>query len=107
MSTPDMMTLVSAPWLDAAGQPLPVRPLPGLPPEVIQGLEAAYPGILSPDLRALLGACSGFAETPLGRIDFTGCWFPEEPLAVFRPCLTIATDDAGRRWMGWPFEPLL
>jgi hypothetical protein len=100
MSTIDTMTpLVSAPWLDACGNPLPVRTFPGLRPEVIQGLECSYPGILSPPLRALLGICCGLAGTELGSIDFTGCWFPEEPCPVFRPCLTLAIDDAGRRWI--------
>jgi len=32
-------------------------------------------------------------------VDFTGCSFPEEPHSVFRPCLTMAIDDAGRRWI--------
>jgi hypothetical protein len=45
MSTTDTMTpLVSAPWFDADGNSLPVRALPGLRPEVIQGLECSYPG---------------------------------------------------------------
>jgi hypothetical protein len=39
------------------------------------------------------------AGTALGSIDFTGCWFPEEPCAVFRPALTLAIDDEGRRWI--------
>ena len=100
MSTIDTMTpLVSAPWLDACGNPLPVRTFPGLRPEVIQGLECSYPGILSPPLRALLGICCGLAGTELGSIDFTGRWFPEEPCPVFRPCLTLAIDDAGQRWI--------
>jgi hypothetical protein len=45
----------------------------------------------------LLGICCGLAGTELGSIDFTGCWFPEERCPVFRPCLTLAIDDAGRR----------
>jgi hypothetical protein len=32
-------------------------------------------------------------------VDFTGCAFPEEPYTVFQPCLTMAIDDAGRRWI--------
>jgi len=100
MSAPDtMMPLVSAPWLDADGNPLSVKALPGLRPDVIQSLESSYPGILSPTMRALLGTCCGLAGTELGSIDFTGCWFLEEPCAVFRPALTLAVDDAGRRWI--------
>ncbi len=101
MSTTDTMTpLVSVPWVDAHGHSLPERALPGLRPEVIQNLECSFPGIITSDLKALLGTCCGLAETELGSIDFTGCWFPEEPCGVFRPCLTLAIDDAGRRWIG-------
>jgi hypothetical protein len=32
-------------------------------------------------------------------LDFTGQWHAQEPLAVFRPCLTLAIDDEGRRWI--------
>ena len=100
MSKPDTMTtLVSAPWFDLAGNPLPVTPLPGLGPEVIQDLEGSHPGPLSPPLKELLGTCCGLERTELGCIDFTGCWFPEEPCAVFRPCLTLALHDEGRRWI--------
>ena len=100
MSAPDtMMPLVSAPWLDADGNPLSVKPLPGLRSEVIQSLECSYPGILTPAMKALLGTCCGLAGTELGSIDFTGCWFLEEPYAVFRPALTLAIDDAERRWI--------
>lgn len=100
MSTPDtMMPLVSAPWLDADGNPLSVRALPGLRSEVIQSLECSYPGILSPRMKALLATCCGLAGTDLGSIDFTGCWFLEEPYSVFRPALTLAVDDAERRWI--------
>ncbi len=100
MSAPDtMMTLVSAPWANAAGNPLSVRPLPGLRSEVIQTLECSYPGILTPAMKALLSTCCGLAGTELGSIDFTGCWFLQEPSAVFRPALTLAIDDAERRWI--------
>jgi len=67
MSTTDTMTpLVSAPWFDADGNPLPVRALPGLRPEVVRGLECSYPGIIHPTLRALLETCCGLAATELG-----------------------------------------
>jgi hypothetical protein len=94
-----MMPLISAPWLDADGNPLPVNPLPGLRSEVIENLECSHPGILSPTMKALLGTCCGLAGTELGSIDFTGCWFLEEPCTVFRPALVLAVDDAGRRWI--------
>jgi hypothetical protein len=101
MSAPDtMMPLVSAPWMDAEGNPLSVSPLPGLRCDVIQSLECSYPGILKPAMKNLLSTCCGLAGTELGSIDFTGCWFLEEPSAVFRPALTLAIDDAERRWIG-------
>jgi hypothetical protein len=100
MSTPDTMTpLLSTPWVDASGKALPVRALPGLRPEVIQALKSTYPGIINPSIRAVLATCCGLADTELGSIDFTGCWYPEEPCSVFQPCLTMAIDDAGRRWI--------
>jgi hypothetical protein len=101
MSTADTMTpVVSVPWLDAKGNPTPVRALPGLHPEAIQALECSFPGIISPEFKRVLETCCGLAETQIGSIDFTGCWFPEEPCRVFQPCLTLAIDDAGRRWVG-------
>ena len=100
MSTLDTMTpFFSSPWLDASGKPLSVRPLPGLRPEVLKTLESAYPGIVGPALKDLLSTCCGLADTDLGYIDFTGCCFPEEPCSVFNPCLTLAIDDSGRRWI--------
>ncbi len=94
-----MMPLISTAWLDADGNPLAVKALPGLSSEGIQNLECAYPGILSPTMKTLLGTCCGLAGTGLGRIDFTGCCFPDEPCAVFHPALTLAVDDDGRRWI--------
>jgi hypothetical protein len=85
--------------MDADGKPLSVRGLPGLRAEVLKTLESAFPGIITPALRKLLATCSGLADTALGHIDFTGCCFPEEPCTVFQPCLTIAVDDSGRRWI--------
>ena len=100
MSMPDTMTpLIAAPWFDATGKPLPVKSLPGLRPAVLKTLECARADSLSPALKDLLSTCCGLTDTELGHIDFTGCCFPEEPCAVFNPCLTIAIDDAGRRWI--------
>ena len=100
MSTTDtMMPLVSASWLDTAGTPLSIAPVPGLRAEVIHGLTPSYPGTMSPEMRELLGFCSGLASAALGSIDFTGCLYPPEALNVFQPCLTLAVDDEGRRWI--------
>jgi|SoiMethySBSTD1v2_1073268.scaffolds.fasta_scaffold220219_2 hypothetical protein len=100
MSTADTRTPFDlAPWLDAEGNPPIVRALPGLSADILRGLKRSYPGVHSPEHEALLQSCSGFTGTELGHIDFTGCWFPLEPCAVFRPCVTLAIDDAGRRWI--------
>jgi hypothetical protein len=93
------MPLISAPWLNAEGNPLSVIPLPGLREEVIQSLECSFPGILTPPMKELLSRSCGLAGTELGSIDFTGCWFAEEPYAIFRPALTLAIDGAERRWI--------
>ncbi len=89
--------------------PAPVKPLPcgmlklvsvpGLSTQAIQGLEATYPGTLSAEMRSLLGTTCGLTAPEFGTIDFTGRWHPEETLSVFRPCLTLAIDDEGRRWI--------
>ena len=73
--------------------------VPGLSAQAIQGLEATYPGTLTADMRSLLRTTCGLTATEFGAIDFTGRWHPEEPLSVFRPCLTLAIDDEGRRWI--------
>jgi hypothetical protein len=94
-----MTPLLSTPWIDASGNRLSVRALPGLSPELIETLNSRYPGTLRPTMQALLATCCGLAETEIGHVDFTGCCFPDEPCTVFQPCLTIAIDDAGRRWI--------
>jgi hypothetical protein len=94
-----MVPLPSALWLGRTGRPLPVTALPGLCPEAIQGLETSYPGTITPELRKLLASSCGLTGTVLGDIDFTSRWFPEEPLWIFRPGLTLAIDDEGRRWI--------
>jgi len=50
-------------------------------------------------MKEVLSRSCGLAGTALGSIDFTGCWFLEEPYAIFRPALTLAIDDAERRWI--------
>lgn len=87
----------------------PVKPLPrglfklisvpGLSEQAIQGLEATYPGTLTADMRSVLRSTCGLTAAEFGTIDFTGRWQPEEPISVFRPCLTLAIDDEGRRWI--------
>jgi len=73
--------------------------LPGIQPESLRHISARWQGSLTADMRQLLQITSGLSGTPIGNIDFTGCWHPEEPLALFRPCLTLAVDSGGRRWI--------
>lgn len=101
MSAADtIVPLLATPWRDAAGVRLCGTPFPGLSPEVIESLSLLYPGELNADIRKLLQRSSGLAGTALGDIDFTGIrWHPEEPLTIYRPCLTLVVDESGRRWI--------
>jgi hypothetical protein len=74
-------------------------PLPGIQPESLRYIDARWQGFLTAEMRRLLQTTCGLSATPLGNIDFTGCWYPEEPLALFRPALTLAIDAEGRRWI--------
>lgn len=78
---------------------LPSRPIPGLKPTAIEGLRSSFPGILTREFETFLTTTCGLEGTALQYIDFTAQWHDEEPLAVFRPCLTLAVDDQGRRWI--------
>lgn len=99
MSSPDTLTpFISAPWLDPLGRPLAVRPLPGLRPEILRKLRYCR-GAMAHDYREFLTCCSGLANTELGNLDFTGSWYPEEKCPVLNPCLTLAVDHQGRRWV--------
>lgn len=99
MSTVDTMArLLEASWHNNSSHSR-ATPLPGLRPEVIRGMASSKPDILNTDLCRLLRTSCGIAGTPLGDIDFTGQWYPEEPLAILRPCLSLAVDDLGRRWL--------
>lgn len=95
-----MMPLLQGPWTGRYGETLPVLPLPPIRPEAITNLEAHWAGPLTPQMREVLQRSCGLSGTPIGSIDFTGRWFPEEPLSIFRPSLTLAVDDErGCRWI--------
>ena len=94
-----MMPLLQAPWRYHGGERLPVMALPPLSRETIEHLNSQWTGTLTAEMRKLLQRSCGISGTPLGSIDFTGCWFPEEPLSVFRPSITLAIDNEGRRWI--------
>ena len=93
-----MMPLLSGPWPGRFGDE-PTVPLPGLQPETIANLECHWTGTMTPEMHQLLQFSCGLSKTLLGSIDFTGRWYSEEPLSVFRPSLTLAIDDEGRRWI--------
>src|ERR1700761_1274138 len=100
MSTVDTTArLLEASWPRDPGHSPRVIPLPGLRPEVIQGLAASDPDILNTALKRLLRVSCGGSGTAIGDIDFTGQWDPEEPLAVLRPGLPQAVDGWGWRWL--------
>jgi hypothetical protein len=94
-----VMPLLQTPWIGRHGEQPPIVPLPAIRQEAITNLEAHWTGILTPQMRDLLQRSCGLSGTPLGSIDFTGRWFPEEPLSIFRPSITLAVDDHGRRWV--------
>jgi hypothetical protein len=99
MSTNTMLPVLAHPWINAAGEALPVQSGPGLKPSAIDSLRTSSPGTLTPEFEQLLTLSCGLDGTALQYIDFTGQWHREEPLAVFRPCLTLAIDGEGRRWI--------
>ena len=94
-----MKPLLLGPWIGRSGEQLPVAPLPALRREAVSTLETNWAGILTPEMRQVLQLSCGLSGTPLGSIDFTGCWYPEESLSIFRPSLTLAVDSKGRRWI--------
>jgi len=100
MSTLD----TAAPFRSAPVAPPPDRAFglmlgPGLSRDAIAELEYSYPGTLTRQMRSLLQTTCGLTVRELGALDLTGRWHPAEPMAVFHPCLTLAIDDAGRRWI--------
>src|SRR5438876_8982554 len=50
-------------------------------------------------MRALIQKSCGLAVPGFVSFDFTGQCYPEEPIRVLRPSLTLAIDDQGRRWI--------
>jgi len=99
MSTNTMLPVLAHPWINAAGETLPIKSGPGLKPSAIDSLRTTFPGTLTPEFEQLLTLGCGLDGTALQYIDFTAQWHRDEPLAVFRPCLTLAIDGGGRRWI--------
>jgi hypothetical protein len=100
MSTSDTVV----PFRSAPGAPAPDRAFelmlgPGLSRAAIADLEYSYPGTLTAEMRSLLQTTCGLTVRELGTLDLTGRWHPAEPMDVLHPCLTLAIDDAGRRWI--------
>jgi hypothetical protein len=98
-----LIPLLQAPWRNHDGERLPVMALPPLSSETIEHLNSQWTGTgtgtVTAEMRKLLQRSCGISGTPLGCVDFTGCWYPEEPLSIFRPSITLAIDDEGRRWI--------
>ena len=99
MSANTMLPVLAHPWINTTGQTLAVQSRPGLKPAAIDSLRSSFPGSLTPEFERLLRSSCGLDGTALQYIDFTGQWHEDEPLAVFRPCLTLAIDGEGRRWI--------
>jgi hypothetical protein len=109
MSPNTMLPALSDPGTNANGQALPAetlpiealpfRPGPGLSCSAIDSLRTTFAGTLTSEHETLLRRSCGLDDTPLGYVDFTGQWHDEERLSVFRPCLTVAVDAQGRRWI--------
>ena len=99
MSTNTMLPVLAHPWINAAGETLPIKSGPSLKPSAIDSLRTTFPGTLTPEFEQLLTLGCGLDGTALQYIDFTAQWHRDEPLAVFRPCLTLAIDGGGRRWI--------
>lgn len=100
MSTLDtVVPFRSAPLAPAPERAFGLMLGPGLSRDAIANLEYSYPGTLTPEMRSLLQTTCGLTVRELGAVDLTGRWHPAEPLDVFDPCLTLAIDNAGRRWI--------
>jgi hypothetical protein len=99
MSANTMLPVLAHPWINAEGQALPIQSGPGLKPSAIDSLRTTFLGTLTPDFEQILRLSCGLDGTALQYIDFTGQWHKDEPLAVFRPCLSLANDAHGRRWI--------
>lgn len=106
VSTPDKtVPVLPAPAIVPALKSLAASAVPGLGTQAIEGLAASYPGILTTEMRSLLRITCGYTAGEFGPIDFTGRWHPAEALSVFRPSLTLAIDDEGRRWIAETSRP--
>lgn len=100
MSTSDTVVPVrSAPVPPAPDRAFRLMLGPGLSRSAIADLEYSYPGTLTEEMRSLLHTTCGLTVRELGALDLTGRWHPAEPLDVFQPCLTLAIDDEGCRWI--------
>jgi hypothetical protein len=83
MSTNTMLPVLAHPWINAAGETLPIKSGPGLKPSAIDSLRTTFPGTLTPEFEQLLTLSCGLDGTALQYVDFTGQWHQDEPLAVF------------------------
>lgn len=85
----------------ARGDALPAsdHPTPHLDPATVRLLREVFPARLTPAFEGLLrDLCTGTASNP-GASDATDHARTRESLAVLRPCLTLAIDERGCRWI--------
>lgn len=81
------------------GAPSPLELEPGLSDTEIDRLAATLPCPLTDDVRALLKLCSGFRDSPLEIVDFTGrdCDYGDD--TIFPYGHPIAADGYGNFWV--------
>jgi hypothetical protein len=98
-SLDNIVPLLQGRWTPHTSASPPIVPLPGIQAETLSHLQSHWSGFLTAEMRQILQQTCGLSDTPLGPVDFTGRWYAEEPLCIFRPCLTLAVDSQGRRWI--------
>ena len=94
-----MVPLLCRPWVARDGEKTLGTPLPPLSREAVNNLDSHWTGVVTPQMRQILQLSCGVSGTPVGNLDFTGRWYPAEPLPIFRPSITLTIDDKGRRWI--------
>lgn len=87
------------PFVTEDGDPSPLELAPGLTDAEIDTLESTLPCRIPADVRELLHLCSGFANSPLDIVDFTGrdCDYGDD--SVFPHAHSIASDGFGNFWV--------
>jgi hypothetical protein len=87
------------PLVTEDGDPSPLKLAPGLSDAEVDELAATLPCPVPAEVRELLRTCSGFSESPLDIVDFTGrdCDYGDD--SVFPHAHSIAGDGFGNFWV--------